>query len=101
MNIAHVADSLEVGGAEIVLATLARAHKAERHRVSVHCLYAKGALADRLREEGVIVYTHGPAPVPLMLRRLWKSLRESRPDVVHCHNAAATIYGAPLAKALA
>jgi glycosyltransferase involved in cell wall biosynthesis len=97
VRIAHVADSLEVGGAEIMLCTLARAHRAEGHQVSVHCLYAKGPLADQLRREGISVYEHGPSPIPVTVVRLWRSLRACRPQVVHCHNAAATIYGAPLA----
>jgi glycosyltransferase involved in cell wall biosynthesis len=98
--IAHVADSLEVGGAEVMMATLARIHHAEGHRVSVHCLYAEGPLAEELRREGITVFVHSPASPAVLARRLWRSLRLVRPDVVHCHNAAATIFGAPIAKLL-
>lgn len=98
MKIAHVADSVEVGGAEVMMATLARIHRAEGHEVSVHCLYAEGPLAKELRDEGIAVLVHGPAPGGVLLRRLWRAFRDNRPDVVHCHNAAATVYGAPVAK---
>ena len=100
LAIAHVADSLEVGGAEVVVATLARIQHAEGHRVSVHCLYAEGHLAEELRREGITVFVLGPASPAAIARRLWQSLRESRADVVHCHNAAATIYGATAARLL-
>jgi glycosyltransferase involved in cell wall biosynthesis len=100
LSIAHVSDSLEVGGAEIVLATLARLHKADGHRVSVHCLYAEGALAEELRRDGIEVFAHGRDSAAGRVWRLRQSLRKIRPDVVHCHNAAATIYGAPIARLL-
>jgi glycosyltransferase involved in cell wall biosynthesis len=98
LTIAHVADSLEVGGAEIMMATLARTHRVEGHRVSVHCLYAEGALAAELRREGIEVFVHCPGSPGARARRLFQALRACRPDVVHCHNAAATIYGATAAR---
>ena len=45
MLIAHVIDSLEVGGAETVVTALCRSHIAAGHRVEVHCLMAAGPLA--------------------------------------------------------
>ena len=98
LTIAHIADSLEVGGAEVMLATLARMHHGEGHRVSVHCVYAEGPLAAALRNDGVEVFVHGPGAAFGTMRRLCRSLGKIRPDVVHCHNAASTIYGALAAR---
>ena len=48
MKIAHVLDSVEVGGAEIMMATLARLQRAAGHRISVHCFYEGGGLVESL-----------------------------------------------------
>ena len=58
MVIAHVIDSLEVGGAEMVVAALCRSHDAAGHRVEVHCLGDVGPLAAELERDGVPVYVH-------------------------------------------
>ncbi len=60
MVIAHVIDSLEVGGAEAVVTALCRLHAAAGHRVEVHCLTTAGPLAAELEQEGVPVHMHAP-----------------------------------------
>ena len=51
MNIAHVTDSMEMGGAEKLTAMLCRLQRARGHHASVHCLYSVGVLGDELRDE--------------------------------------------------
>ena len=42
LNIAHVGDSMEMGGAEKLTATLCRLQRDRGHTPSVHCLYRLG-----------------------------------------------------------
>lgn len=98
MVIAHVIDSLEVGGAETVVAALCRSHAAAGHRVEVHCLMTAGPLAAEVEQEGVPVYVHASASAWRSAWKLFRAFRLSRPDIVHCHNKTATIRGAAAAR---
>jgi glycosyltransferase involved in cell wall biosynthesis len=98
MFIAHVIDSLEVGGAEMVVTALCRLHAAAGHRIEVHCLMTAGALAGELEQEGVPVHVHGSGRARTAAWRLFRAFRQSRPDVVHCHNKSATIRAAVAAR---
>src|SRR5580704_8036315 len=94
MNIAHVVDSMEMGGAEKLTATLCRLQRDRGHSASVHCLYEVGVLGEDLRAEGFAVTLHRPSTFFHLVRGLYRSFRHSRPDVVHCHNATAAIIAA-------
>src|SRR5262249_56693583 len=96
-GIAHVIDSLEIGGAETVVAALSRSHAAAGHRVEVHCLMARGPLAAEL-EQQVPVFVHGSPASQGSARTLFNTFRRSRPDVVHCHNKTATVRAAASAR---
>jgi glycosyltransferase involved in cell wall biosynthesis len=98
MVIAHVIDSLEIGGAEMVVAALTRAHIAAGHRVEVHCLRTAGPLGAELDREGVSVHVHGAGSALRSAAMLARAFRRSRPDVVHCHNKAATVRAAAAAR---
>lgn len=98
MKIAHIVESMEVGGAEIIVCTLCRLHRRAGAEVSVHCLVRKGSLGCQLEEEGVPVYLHGRQGKLQLARSLYRGFRASAPDVVHCHNAFATTWGAPAAR---
>jgi glycosyltransferase involved in cell wall biosynthesis len=98
MIIAHVIDSLGIGGAEVIVAMLCRAHAAAGHRVEVHCLTDAGPLAKELAQEGVPVRVHASGSARRSVWNLFRALRLSRPDVVHCHNKTATIRAAAAAR---
>ncbi|HLZ50684.1 MAG TPA: glycosyltransferase [Candidatus Acidoferrum sp.] len=91
LNIAHVGDSMEMGGAEKLMATLCRLQRDRGHTASVHCLYSLGVLGVELQAEGFDVTLHYPSSFLHLVRSLYGSFRRSRPDVVHCHNATAAI----------
>ncbi len=91
LSIAHVGDSMEIGGAEKLTATLCRLQRDRGHAASVHCLYRLGALGQELQAEGFEVILHHPSSFFHLVRGLYKAFRRSRPDVVHCHNATAAI----------
>jgi glycosyltransferase involved in cell wall biosynthesis len=97
MTIHHIVDSLDIGGAETLVAVLCRLHHASGHSITVHCLFEAGARAEELRSQGIGVRVHGPARRWKLIRRLWRALHPP-PDVVHCHNRLATIVGAPVAR---
>jgi glycosyltransferase involved in cell wall biosynthesis len=94
LNIAHVGDSMEMGGAEKLTATLCRLQRDRGHTASVHCLYRLGVLGEELQAEGFEVILHHPSSFLQLVRALYRSFRRSRPDVVHCHNATAAIIAA-------
>jgi glycosyltransferase involved in cell wall biosynthesis len=94
LKIAHVSDSMEMGGAEKLTATLCRMQRDRGHTASVHCLYGIGVLGEELRATGFEVILHHPSAFFHLICSLYRSFRRSRPDVVHCHNATAAIIAA-------
>jgi glycosyltransferase involved in cell wall biosynthesis len=94
MKIIHVVYSLEMGGAEILVAQLCRLQRANGHDVSV-CAYSNlGPLGEVLRSEGIRVEVLGEAPFTRTFLRFVRKFRTLRPDVVHCHNPAPTLQAA-------
>jgi glycosyltransferase involved in cell wall biosynthesis len=98
MQIWHVIDSLEVGGAETMVATLCREQRRAGLLPSVHCLLRGGKLADDLRACHIPVTVHGPASLPAIGRRLFRLMRSAPPDAVHCHNETPAIVCAAAAR---
>jgi glycosyltransferase involved in cell wall biosynthesis len=94
LRIAHVGDSMEMGGAEKLTATLCRLQRDRGHTPSVHCLFRLGVLGEELRAEGFEVTLHPRCSFFLLMRSLYRAFRHSVPDVVHCHNATAAIFAA-------
>lgn len=94
MKIVHVVYSLDMGGAEVLVAQLCRMQRANGHDVSV-CAYSRlGPVGELLRNEGVQVYVPGEAHPATTIWRYFKHFRTLKPDVVHCHNVAPTIQAA-------
>jgi glycosyltransferase involved in cell wall biosynthesis len=94
LNIAHVVDSMEMGGAEKLTAMLCRMQRDDGHNPSVHCLYLVGVLGEELQAEGFEVFLHQSGSPLKKMRSLYKYFRQCRPDAVHCHNATAAIFAA-------
>jgi glycosyltransferase involved in cell wall biosynthesis len=94
MRIVHVTDSLQVGGAETLIVLLCRMQRAQGHRPSVYCLDEIGSLGAELEKENFEVTLHRPSSLSGLTRRLYRSFKVHKPDVVHCHNAAAAILAA-------
>jgi len=98
MVIAHVIDSMDVGGAEAVVAALCRLQRAAGHSVSVHCLHERGAIGAQLEREEIPVLVHGPAASVVLVWRLYRAFRRTHAGVVHCHNKSATVHAAVAAR---
>jgi glycosyltransferase involved in cell wall biosynthesis len=96
LNVVHVVESLEVGGLERVVLSLARWQAAQGHAVRIICLFHAGALAGEAAAAGIAVAVADKStgldlPAVARLRRL---LGPSRVDVMHTHNAVAHYYAA-------
>ena len=98
MKIAHVVDSMDVGGAEVLVSQMCRSQRARGDEPLIFSVSTLGAIGQQMREEGFIVHTQLGKSLPDGLRNLYRAFRKFRPDVVHLHNPTPTIYGAPAAR---
>ena len=98
MRIVHAVYSMEMGGAEMLVAQLARLQRERGHDVRVVCYSMLGALGEALVRDGFDVRVLGVAPVWKTVLRYRSLFRELRPDVVHMHNPAPTLQAAPGAR---
>jgi glycosyltransferase involved in cell wall biosynthesis len=98
MKIAHVVDSMEVGGAETLVSQMCRLQREQGHEPSVYAIAALGALGERMRREGFDVQSNIGQHLSDSSLRFAQIFRSSRPDVVHLHNPTPTIYAAPAAR---
>ena len=98
MKIAHVVDSMEVGGAETLVAQLCRLQRAEGCDPRVYAVLTLGPLGERMRAEGFAVEANVGRHLPEATRNFYRIFKQARPDVVHLHNPTPTIYGGPAAR---
>ena len=98
MKIAHVVDSMEVGGAEILVSQLSRLQRQQGHDPRIYAIAALGALGQQMRDEGFAVQSNIGHHLPDAVRNFCRLFKESRPDVVHLHNPTPTIYAAAAAR---
>jgi glycosyltransferase involved in cell wall biosynthesis/cellulose synthase/poly-beta-1,6-N-acetylglucosamine synthase-like glycosyltransferase len=95
IRVVHLVNTLEIGGLELVVASLAERMR-RRFQLHVICLEGLGPVASRLAYAGVPVECIGGRETSVVrsvidLRRRLKALR---PDVIHTHNEKAHIRGA-------
>ncbi|MDR0563700.1 MAG: glycosyltransferase [Azoarcus sp.] len=96
MRIVFLIRSLEIGGAEQQLVTLARVLHARGETVTVLTFYPGGALRDELAKSGVPVADLGKRgrwDAVAFFGRLWKTLSALRPDVLYSFLTTANILG--------
>ena len=97
IRILHVVHSLEPGGMEHVLTTVAQ-HLAPRgFDVHVCCLEDAGQLAERLPEDHIHPIRRDPGFRLSTIQAVRRQIRELRPDLIHTHNYAPLLYTAPAA----
>jgi glycosyltransferase involved in cell wall biosynthesis len=95
LTVLYVIWSLQMGGAERVVADLARTLDQRLFRPLVCCLNFKGHLAEPLEREGVPVYTLGKRPKLdlAVLVKLVRLMRRENVDVVHTHLWTSSFWG--------
>src|SRR5258708_7401801 len=100
VSVVHLVLALNIGGLEKVVYDLVRFAARDEFATRVLCLNEIGALGSAFQEVGIPVESlglHGKGILREIVA-LTRRLRELRPDVLHTHNAAAHIVGAPAAR---
>src|ERR1035437_5280191 len=98
MRIAHVVDSMEMGGAETLVLQMCRLQREQGHDPRVYAVWAPGELAEQMQKEGFVVQADVGRHLSDATRSFFRIFKESRPDVVHLHNPTPTIYAAAAAR---
>ena len=98
MRIAHVVDSMEVGGAETLVSQMCRLQREQGHLPIVYAVQALGELGEQMQKEGFTVVPNVGRHLQDATRSFFRIFKELRPDVVHLHNPTPTIYAGPAAR---
>ncbi len=89
--VAHVIFRLDVGGLENGLVNLINRIPPQRFRHAIVSLTDHSAFRQRIQRDDVPVFSLNKPPgnSPVTLYKLWRLLKQLRPDVVHTRNLAA------------
>lgn len=98
MKIVHVVDSMEVGGAETLVAQMCRLQRQQGHEPSIYAVAKLGALGEQLQKDGFFVQPHVGGHLADSARNFYRVFKQNRPDVVHAHNPTPTIYASTSAR---
>lgn len=95
MNIVHLVESLDTGGLERVVVSLASFQHRQGHVITVVCLFHGGALAAELHAQGigVVLCRKRKGFDWQAVRAIRATLRSSAADVLHTHNPIPHYYG--------
>ena len=99
MKIAHVVDSMEVGGAEMLVLQMCHLQREHGHDPSVYAIAKLGPLGERMRAEGFAVQANVGRHLSDSMRNFFRIFKDAAPDVVHLHNPTPTIYAGLSARA--
>ncbi len=102
MKIIHIVNSMDCGGQEKMIISLAHALNGKGYASPIVTIAYKGELAPQAEKLGIKVSSIGQKEgVSLMaLWRLFMLIKAERPDILHLHNGRALIYGVIAAKLL-
>ncbi len=95
IKVVHVIPTLRFGGAERLLADIAKYHDRSRFAMVVITVVALGPFEHVIRDAGVKVI-HMPNMGDFGFRltiKLWRAFRKARPDIVHTHLFGADVWG--------
>jgi L-malate glycosyltransferase len=98
MKIAHVVDSMEMGGAETLVLQMCQVQREQGHDPCVYAVATLGALGEQMRDQGFVVQANVGRHLPDATRSFFGIFKESRPNVVHLHNPTPTIFAAMAAR---
>ena len=100
IKVLQLAESLEIGGMERVVASIARGLDPEAYEVSVWSIARGGQIASELEKEGKQVKVLGIDNYynPLNVFKLSNLIKKERPDIIHTHGYFASTIGRIAAK---
>jgi glycosyltransferase involved in cell wall biosynthesis len=98
MKIVHVVDSMEVGGAEVLVSQMCRLQREQEHDPTILAVAQLGPLGEQMRNEGFYVQPNVGRSLSDSTRNFYRIFKQSLPDVVHLHNPTPTIYAAMAAR---
>lgn len=96
INLLHIISLLPIGGAEHILFTLSKNIDKNRFNLVFCCLDGEGYLAERIKEEGFIVYCLKEDRFRYIFRQmfnLYKLIKKEKIDIVHTHLYKADFWG--------
>jgi len=95
VNVLYVIWSLDTGGAEQVVAALAKGLDSQRFRTIVCCLNWEGELADSVKNHGIpiIALNKRKGFDPMIIGKLRRLMRQYEIDVVHTHLWTSNFWG--------
>jgi len=97
MKVIRVVSELDFGGVEQVLAnSLPILLKTKKLDISILVLGKGGQIANELRNQGIQVTVLSKNPrIPniILLYKLWRLIKKSKPEVVHCQGGEANFHG--------
>lgn len=101
VRVLHVIDSLDLGGAQTVLANLIGAMDRGRFEVEVAVMHGRGVFWDDFARLHIPVHSLSPHKwLPLYLLSLVALILSRRPRIVHCHLFGSNWIAKPLASLL-
>ncbi|HUR52606.1 MAG TPA: glycosyltransferase, partial [Gemmataceae bacterium] len=94
LHVVHGVLTLDVGGLERIVLSLAREGRLRGHRVSIVCVEAPGQLADEVKAAGAEVVALGKPPgrLPAYIQKAKSLFDQLTPDVIHTHQIGAAWY---------
>src|ERR1035441_8574595 len=98
MKIAHVVDSMEVGGAEMLVSQMCHLQREQGNDPCVYAVLTLGPLGEQMQKQGFDVQANVGRRLSDATRNFFRIFKESHPDVVHLHNPTPTIYAAMAAR---
>jgi L-malate glycosyltransferase len=98
MKIAHVVDSMEVGGAEVLVSQMCRLQREQGHEPHVFVVGSLGALGEQMQRENYIVRANVGQHLSDASQTFYRIFKDFHPDVVHLHNPTPTVYAGVAAR---
>jgi glycosyltransferase involved in cell wall biosynthesis len=96
-RVLHVIDSLDLGGAQVVVENLVRHGDRAKFEMEVAALHGRGVFWERIAQLGVPVHSLSPWKwLPLYVPRLLGRFLFGHYDIVHCHLLGANVIAKPL-----